>query len=165
LYDDGLARLLGPLGAFTSGTLENSQCAIDGSLPLTATGSGSDLTLQMTLQLRGTYATQAKKVYWWAVDAAGLGTGWVQTGTWAPGTASANQPPTVVSATPASAVGTPQSIALLARDPNGFPNINRVYFLVNGSTSIPANTCHGFWDRATGGLYLYSDGLTTLQGR
>ena len=164
LYDDGLARLLGPLGAFTAGPLGNSQCVIDGSLPLTATGSGSDLTLQMTLQLRGTYATQAKKVYWWAVDAAGLGTGWVQTGTWAPGTASANQPPAVVSATPANAVGTPQSIALLARDPNGFPNINRVYFLVNGNTSIPANTCHGFWDRATGGLYLYSDGLTTLQG-
>ncbi len=164
LYDDGLTKLLGPLGAFTAGTLGNSQCVIDGSLPLTATGSGSDLTLQMTLRLQGTYATQAKKVYWWAVDAAGLGTGWVQTGTWAPGTTSANQPPTVVSATPASAVGTPQSIALLARDPNGYPNINRVYFLVNGSTSIPANTCHGFWDWATGGLYLYSDGLTKLQG-
>lgn len=164
LYDDGLAKLLGPLGVNTAGTLGNSQCVIDGSLPLTATGSGSDLTLQMTMRLQGTYATQTKKVYWWAVDAAGLGTGWVQTGTWAPGTASANQPPTVVSATPANAVGTPQSIALLARDPNGYPNINRVYFLVNGNASIPANTCHGFWDRTTGGLYLYSDGLTTLQG-
>ena len=39
-----------------------------------------------------------------------------------------------------------------------------MYFLVNPTPSIPQNTCHGFYDRATNGIYLYNDALTVLLG-
>ena len=39
-----------------------------------------------------------------------------------------------------------------------------MYFLVNGSATIPANSCHGFYDRASNGYYLYNDALTAVLG-
>ena len=47
---------------------------------------------------------------------------------------------------------------------DGYADIYRMYFLINPNAAIPANTCHGYYDRATNALYLYNDALTVLLG-
>jgi hypothetical protein len=42
--------------------------------------------------------------------------------------------------------------------------VYRLYFLVNSGPSIPHNTCHGFYDRPSNALYLYSDSLSEAYG-
>ena len=42
----------------------------------------------------------------------------------------------------------------------GAADINRIYFLLNTDTRVPAGTCHGFYDRAANTIYLYNDSLT-----
>ena len=39
-----------------------------------------------------------------------------------------------------------------------------MYFLINPNAAIPANTCHGYYDRAANVLYLYKRRLTVLLG-
>jgi hypothetical protein len=63
---------------------------------------------------------------------------------------------------PAIATTATQTFSVTARDPNGATDISRIYFLVNANTSIPAGTCHGFYDRPANAIYLYNDALTTL---
>jgi astacin len=50
------------------------------------------------------------------------------------------------------------------RNTNGATDTARVYFQVYTSSAVPANTCHGFYERATNRFYLYNDALTTLMG-
>ena len=75
-----------------------------------------------------------------------------------------NQPPSVVSGTPAAATATPQTFAFTGRDPNGYADIARMYFLVNPSACDLAEHLPRFYDRAGNGIYLYNDALTALQG-
>ena len=99
LFNNALTAVLGPLTPGTSGTLQNSQCVVNGSTSALVSGSGTDLTIALGLGLLGTYTTTAEKVYFWVKDNEGHDTGWVQTATW--GVASAPiQSPSVVSGTP-----------------------------------------------------------------
>ena len=75
-----------------------------------------------------------------------------------------SSPPTVVSGTPAGPTTTPQTFTFTGRDLDGYADIYRMYFLINPNAAIPANTCHGYYDRATNALYLYNDALTVLLG-
>ena len=162
LYNDALTALEGPLTPGTAGTIQNGQCAIDGATSSPVTGSGTDLSMAIGINLKGGFAASSKNVYTWVTDASAAGTGWVQLATWAPPVA--NQPPVFVSATPSAATGLTQTFALLARDPNGFANIQRIYFQIHTSATVPVNTCHGMFDRALNAFYLYNDALTVLQG-
>lgn len=161
LYNDALTSAAGPLTPGTSGTLANTQCQIDGSTSALAAAAGTDLTVNVGMRLLGSFAASPKNVYGWVVDAANTGTGWVQESTWNPGGA-APQAPVVVSGSPASSTATTQTFSSVLRDGNGFANISRVYFLVNTSATVPANSCHGFFDRAANAIYLYNDSLSTL---
>ena len=60
--------------------------------------------------------------------------------------------------------GATVTLTATGRDPNGFADINRVYFQVYGNSSVPVNSCHGMYDRALNAFYLYNDALTILQG-
>jgi hypothetical protein len=162
LYNDALTAISGPLTPGTSGTLQNSQCVLNGSTSSLVSASGTDLTINLGLGLQGAYAGTNQKVYLWVKDAQGNDTGWVQTGTW--NLVLANQPPLVVSGTPTNTSATPQTFTFTGRDPDGFADIYRMYFLINPTPSIPANSCHGFYDRAANGLYLYNDALTAVSG-
>src|SRR5262249_18779015 len=73
-------------------------------------------------------------------------------------------PPSVVSGTPSVSTITPQTFTFTGRDPDGYSDIYRMYFLVNPTAEIPVNTCHGYYDRASNGLYLYNDALTVAMG-
>jgi len=74
------------------------------------------------------------------------------------------QAPTLVSATPGSSTSATQTFALTGRDTNGFADIQRFYFLVNGNAFIPAGSCHGFYDRASNTIFLYNDALSAVTG-
>lgn len=162
LYNDALSALQGPLVPGTSATLQNSQCAIDGLTTALFAYGGTDVTLKMGVSLKGGFAVSTQKVYYWAVDNDGNGTGWVQAALW--GVPNLNRAPELVSASPASVIGSPKAFTFALRDADGAGNLHRMYFLANPDTSIPANTCHGFYDRALNALYLYNDGLTALMG-
>lgn len=164
LYSDGLSSLLGPLAPGSPGTLENSQCTIHGATSTTGYGTGTDLTFTLGMSLKGTFGTTSKNVYLWIKDNENNDTGWVQTSIWSPGISGGNQPPVAVSGTPANPTGSPQTFTFTGRDLNGFANISRMYFLVNPNASIPGNTCHGFYDRATNALFLYNDALSAVAG-
>jgi len=149
LYDDTLTSLA---------SLQNSQCAVTAAA---ATTAGTELTLTVTMALSGTFAATPKNIYLWVVDNDGNGTGWVKTGTWTP---SPNRPPVVLSNPQSAHTGPSSVIPFTAQDSDGAANIARLYFLVNASSTISANTCHGFYDRAAHGLFLYNDALTTVAG-
>ncbi|MBL8235968.1 MAG: hypothetical protein JNM66_01010 [Bryobacterales bacterium] len=162
LFNDALTTFTGPLTPGSSGTLQNSQCVLHGAASTPVSGAGTDLTLTLSMSLQSAYAASPRNVYLWVTDNANTGTGWVQVNTW--GAAAPPQPPTVVSGTPANPSGSPQTFTFVARDANGFTDINRVYFQVHTSPTVPANTCHGFYDRPTNAFYLFNDALTALTG-
>ncbi len=164
LYNDALTVLQGPLTAGSAGTLQNSQCILYGTGSGVAAEAGTDTTLNMRMTMQGLYATTTEKVYFWALDKQNLGTGWVQTGSWVLGAAVGSQAPTVVSGTPTNPTTSPQTFTFTVRDNNGSANLDRVYFLVNTTATVPVNSCHGFYDRATNGLYLYNNDYSVLQG-
>jgi hypothetical protein len=164
LYSDGLATLLGPLAPGAAGSLMNSQCTIHGASSTPVTGAGTDLTIRLGLTLAGSYGATAKQLFAWVKDNWGMDTGWVQVSNWLPSSGGGNQPPTVVSGTPAVATGSPQNFVFTGRDPNGIGNIQRFYFLINGSPTIPVGSCHGFYDRMANAWFLYNDTLTVLLG-
>ncbi len=146
-YNDSLTSLA---------SLQNSQCAISA---FSATSAGTDLTLKLTMSLAGAFATGTRNIYLWARDIDGNDTGWIQAGTWAPST---NRPPTVIATPQLAPAGPTAQLALSAQDPDGAANITRLYFLIHSNTAIPANTCHGFYDRPTNAIYLYNDALSAL---
>lgn len=127
---------------------------------MTAT-TATDVTVAIRIGLTGTFAATPQTVYVWFVDAAWNGTGWVQATTW---TLVAQQPPAYVSGSPSTSSTAPQAFIVTARDQNGATDIQRIYFLVNTSPSIPQNVCHGFYDRASNTIYLFNDALTVLNG-
>jgi hypothetical protein len=161
LYNNALTATSAPLTPGSGATIQNSQCAITGSGTVVTT-TATDVVLTLALSRQGAYATGALNLYFWVIDNTALGTGWVPGSTWTLG--GGPQPPTVASATPSTAATASQTFTVTARDANGASDIGRIYFLVNGSTAIPANTCHGFYDRAANALFLYNDGLTALSG-
>ena|GEM_PF-293943 len=161
LYNDALSATTGPLAPGASATIQNTNCAIIGATS-TITQSGTDIQLNITIARQGAYTAGYKNLFLWVVDNSNTGTGWVQTAAWP--VAQPPQPPTLPSATPATSATPAQTFTITARDINGAADINRIYFLVNTNTTIPANTCHGFYDRAANAIYLYNDALTALTG-
>jgi hypothetical protein len=162
LYNDSLTALMGPLALGTAGTLQNSQCTIHGSTSRIASASGTVLTFQLGISLLGAYSTSQKNYYFWAKDAANQDTGWVLGGSWFANVPS--QPPVVLPGTPVNPTGSPQVFEFKGRDPNGYTNIFRLYFVVNNIPGVSVNGCHGFYDQLSNALYLYNDSLTGLIG-
>ena len=160
LYNDDLTVLLGPITPGTPNRLQNSQCAVNSPYPVVSTSQVLSWWTNITRQ--GSYRTDDLNMYLWAVDNAGAGTGWVRSATWSlPIT---QQPPALFSVSPMNALNPTQTFNLLVADGNGANDLYRVYFLLNTNTTIPQNTCHGFYDLPTNAIYLYNDALTALLG-
>ena len=159
LYNDALTVLQGPLVPGSNSQLQNSQCAIDGPTSGLLYVTGTDLTLYLGILRKNTATNQ--NLYLWLTDNLGSGTGWRQSAAW-PAIGFTNQPPSFVSATPATATGLIENFQFILRDPNGTADIRRVYFLVNSTANIQTNTCHGFYDRGANTFYLYNNDLTAL---
>lgn len=70
----------GPLTPGNTGSLQNSQCVLDGAGSSTS-GSGDHITLNFALAFNPTFAG-TRNIYAWAVDRSGLPSGWSALGTW-----------------------------------------------------------------------------------
>lgn len=161
LYNDALTALLGPLTPGANAQIQNTQCAIDGATSTLVATAGTDLTLRLSITRK--VPTTDQTLYLWQTDNQSNGTGWLAAASW-PANASVNRPPVFLSSSPVTANGAFQTFQFTVRDPDGAGNINRVYFLINTSPNIAANTCHGLYDRTLNAFYLYDDPLTNLAG-
>lgn len=159
LYNDSLTGLLGPLPVGTPGSIQNSQCRVDGATSFVST-AGNSMTVTFGMSLQGTYAATAKNVYIWFKDLQNNDTGWVQTGVWNPSSVT----PSIVSATPTAAVGSLADFTVTIRDPQGASNLYRIYFQIGPTPSVDQRTCHGFFDVPTQSFYVYSDTLSVAFG-
>ncbi|MCP5115875.1 MAG: hypothetical protein GY953_34035, partial [bacterium] len=97
LRSDAGSAWTGPLALGAPGTLQNSQCIVDGEAS-SATGAGSTLTLDLSLSFKPAF-TGLKNIFMYAADTSGLNSGWQQRGTWTPEDTSA---PIPVSVTPSA---------------------------------------------------------------
>ena len=73
-------------------------------------------------------------------------------------------PPQAISGTPASATATPQTFIFTGRDPDGNADIAYMFFLVNTSSTVGANVCHGMYVRASNSIWLLDDAGTGFLG-
>ena len=122
------------------------------------------VTVTTTTYSPGTLA--AGRTYNWSVVAR-KGNVTVSSPSWSfstlPRTLGVN-PPSFLSTSPSAPTGSPQLLSYSMSDTDGFDNISRLYFLVSNSPSPTGPVCYGYYDRASNGIYLYNDALTTPQG-
>ena len=133
-----------------------AQCTITAPTRTSANSLSTGVTLLVP------YSAAVQNLYVRAQYDDGADSGWNWFGAWEPVLPPLSQPPVVTSVAPAAASAPAQVFTAVITDPDGPDDLNRVYFLVNTSTAIPANTCHGFYDRASNAVYLYNDALTNL---
>ncbi len=157
LFNDGGTVLLGPVTMGAAGTMQNSQCAVDGA------GSGIALSGdQLTLTLAVTFSTGfwgAKTVYGYAQTANGLNSGWTTLGTWTV----LDVPPQAVSVTPSSGTGSANTFSFLYSDSNGASGLGIVQIVINSSLS-GYRGCYLNIDPVSKSLSLLNDDATAWQG-
>jgi hypothetical protein len=160
LANDGYTGYLGPITLGTSGTMQNSQCAINGA-GSSATISGNTATVNLAVTFQSAFAG-AKNIYGYAQTATGLTSGWQTLGAWTVSPA-ANQSPQVVSASPSSGSGASHTFSLVYSDPGGANVLSSVQVLFN-TTISPTNTCWILVDPVHALAYLANDGYTGYLG-
>jgi len=78
LYNDALTQVTGP------GSAQNSQCGVSAAGAGLTPSSTVTGTLTLPLTINPAFRSAGKKVYLWAVDNNGAGTGWSQVAAWNP---------------------------------------------------------------------------------
>ncbi|HEU0120198.1 MAG TPA: hypothetical protein VFQ91_06705 [Bryobacteraceae bacterium] len=150
LFKDAGSTWMGILpGSQTAVT--NGLCTISGT-GLTVTSTADSLTIAIPVTLAGSF-TGAKQVYGNAGDAAGLGAGWPQVGTWNVTPAAA---PAVVGVSPDSGNGLSQTFTFTFSDANGGTDIATASMLFN-SDLVTTNACYFTWNRLANTISLYRD--------
>jgi hypothetical protein len=142
---------LGPVTPGHSGTLQNTQCTVDG-LNSSASGSGTNLTLNLAITFQSAFAG-SKNVYMDVYDATG-DSGWQQRGTWT--VPAAGGPPSAVSVTPASGSGATQTFSFVFSDPRGNTAINTAQIVFNNSLSA-YGACFLYYQQAANLVYIAND--------
>jgi hypothetical protein len=154
--DGGTAWQNTPVTPGQSGTVQNSQCSVDGATS-SATGSGNTITLNVALTFKPTFAG-SRAVYMDVYDGA-ADSGWQQLGSW---TVTGTGPPQAVSVTPASGTGTRQTFSFVFMDPKGYAAIRSALMLINGTLSVSSG-CYLYYARASNTIYLTNDAGTAWQ--
>jgi sugar lactone lactonase YvrE len=158
LYNDATSATVGPLTPGSSGTLQNSQCAISGT-GSAVTGSGPTLTITLAIAFSQSFGG-TQNIYGFAFDAAGLNSGWQNIGTW---TNPVNVPPTVDSVTPNSGAGTSQNFVFKYSSLSGYTHLTQVFGLINGSLN-GVNGCQFYYSPGSNSLFLYNDATSATVG-
>jgi hypothetical protein len=146
----------GTLG--TSGTLQNTQCALD-LQNSSKTEGGSQLTVSLRVLFAASYAG-AYNVYMYAGDAEGNEAPWEVKGNW---TAPGNVAPQVISASPSSGSGTSQTFQFAFADGNGYQNLKYLTTSIYPGLSA-ANGCWFMLSRGENAFYLMNDDVTLWLG-
>jgi hypothetical protein len=162
MNDAGTTWMTATLGS--SGTLQNSQCAIALGSSTTAVLSGNTLTLTLALTFTPAF-NGAKNVYVYAQNGAGVNSGWQTRGTWTvPGGA---PPPATVtvtadSVTPNAGSGASQAFAFQYADTAGAMDLAQGWVWINASfASTLANSCVTYYTRGLNTVSLMNDAGTT----
>jgi Zn-dependent metalloprotease len=142
-------------GVMGSGTLANSQCALN-LTNSSATVNGNNLTIVFSITFNASF-TGVKQIYMLAVGANGVSTGWQQRGTWTP--YSGLGQPKAVSASPSGGSGLTQSFTLQYSDTAGAADLVSVRVRFGESNVGPA-TCSARYNTATGAVGLLDDAGT-----
>jgi hypothetical protein len=158
LANDAGSALMGPITGSSSGTLQNSQCTLNGATS-SGGGSGNTLTVNVGLSFKAAF-TGTKNTYLLAYGSDG-NSGWQIEGTWNnPG---APQPPTNVSVTPNSGSRANQVFTATYSDVLGYQDISQAMFMVAGNPS-GVSGCAVMWEQSSNAFYLANDTANTWMG-
>ncbi|HYW41807.1 MAG TPA: hypothetical protein VE959_03050 [Bryobacteraceae bacterium] len=156
LANDAGTAWQNPLTLGQSGTLQNSQCAVNAS-GSSASGSGNSLTLNVMLSFQPAfYGT--KNIYAEVYDGPG-DSGWQQRGTWTVPSAGV---PAAVSVTPSSGGGASQTFSFAYSDPGGYAAIVSSLILINNPMTTSGG-CYLLYSRSSNSIYLTNDAGTAWQ--
>ncbi|MDQ2946770.1 MAG: hypothetical protein M3Y27_12625 [Acidobacteriota bacterium] len=151
LVDDTGGGYAGAVAAGSAGTVQNSQCSLNGAAS-SASGVGNTLTVSVALTFKPAFAG-TKAIFSQARSAGGLSSNWQNKGTWFTATSVV---PSADSVTPSSGNGATQTFAFAYTDTNGYADIAWTYALFNTSLS-GANACYVQYNRPNNTLYLVDD--------
>jgi hypothetical protein len=151
LVNDAGNGWLGPVAANSSGTLQNSQCVLNGS-GSAAVASGYSLTVTVSLSFKSSFAG-AKTIYLYATGSTGLTSGWVSRGTW---TVVGVVAVTADSVTPSSGSGSNPSFAAVYSDGYGYTDLTWTRLQVAPTTGS-GGVCDVGYLRTINMFYLVND--------
>jgi hypothetical protein len=153
LLNDAASGWLGPLFPGVAGTVENSQCRLDGGAS-SVTATGTVLTVSAALTFKAAF-TGTKNVYLLAIDRAGQSSAFQGMGTWQV-PAAIDQAPAPVSVTPSSGSGLSRVFQFAFSDPDGAADIQWALALVN-SVVASGGACYLEYDGVHNQLFLLND--------
>jgi len=158
LRNDAGTSWLGPAYLGSTGTLANSQCAINAAASATS-GSGSNLMVDLAITFTPLFAGN-RYIYLHAADTTGLNSGWQLRGAWNP---QDFQPPTTVSVSPAGGSGTTQAFRFTYSDANGYEEMNWVHGMFHSQVN-QTGACYFQYIRSRNALWLRNDAGTAWLG-
>jgi peptidyl-Asp metalloendopeptidase len=174
LMNDAGSTWLGSIVLGSSGTLQNSQCQVNGS-GSSSSASGNNLTVNVAVSFQAGFAG-SKVNYMLAQDSAGLSSGWQSKGSWTASAPSSSQPPPsqnptpqqaappqATSVSPSSGSSSSKTFSYVFTDPNGASDIGAAQILLN-STLQPVAACYIYVARAANMFYLSSNAGSSWLG-
>jgi hypothetical protein len=142
-----------PLAIGSSGTSQNSQCAVNaGASSISASGN----LLTVTLVVGFTAAYDGAKYTFAEVQNASRNSGWAALGTWTVTSGAPPPAPSAVSVTPNSGSGSTQTFSFAYTDPNGAADIATTQVVINATLSATGSCCL-YYARGVNELFLASD--------
>ncbi len=160
LRNDANTSWLGGYSPGSSYTVENSQVKLN-CATTTASGSSNTLTIKWNITFKSAYSGKQYNTYLYVKDDTGGYVNWTKKGTY-----TVNRSPQVGTITPSSGMSGPgqaNNFTTTCSDPDGWQNIQYVYFLMNTSTS-GSNCLYTYYNQNTNKLYLRNDGNTSWLG-
>jgi hypothetical protein len=152
-----------PATVGSSGSLQNSQCALTLGSSTTVTVSGNTLTLNLAMTFAPGFSG-SKNVYMYAANTAGTSSGWQTLGAWTvPGGAVVV---TADSVSPNSGVGATQTFALQYSDTATAMDLTTTWVWFNATFAASgASSCMVYYDRTVNTVWLLNDaGATWMAG-
>ncbi|MFL6436210.1 MAG: alkaline phosphatase family protein [Terriglobales bacterium] len=149
-------HMLGPLTPGSSGTLQNSQCTLNGSQS-TVSISGTTLTVNVSLTFSPTFAG-AKNIYSWANDKARSDSGVQTVGTW---TVPTSATPIVLGVSPSSGNGSGGVFSFQYSDGAGASALNEAEQIFNTVAGYQ-NGCSTIYFASSNSFYLINDATHML---
>jgi hypothetical protein len=158
LMNDAGTVWQGPITAGAAGTLQNSQCVLNGATS-SVTAAGNNLTVNTSFSFKPTFIA-AKNQYLQAYDVANhVNSAWSQVGTWTLPVPT----PINVSVTPNAGTATSQIFSAVYSDPAGASRIGDARLLIGGVLNFP-HACGVRYVQATNQLFLMNDVGTVWLG-
>jgi len=163
LANDAGTGSVGSAAAGANSTLQNSQCSVAAASSALSV-AGNTIAVHLSLTYSSAFASvgagATKYVSVSASDNQGTSLSVSPAATW---TLTGQQPPTVVSLSPAAGQGAAQTFALTVADPAGASDLATVELLV-GTSTAPVNACAVIYSRKQNLFALLNDSGTATAG-